>query len=177
MLTGPEIVRQRYLGAIIIEPFIESHVGPNSYDLRLSDELLVYDPGVLDMKSMNAYTQHSINSMGKVLQPGELYLGSSIEVVGAEGFSFDIDGRSSVGRLGMEVHISAGFCDDGFKGTITLEISVVRPLRVYAGVRICQISFNELVGQRQPYKGKYIGQVGPRASGMWRDKEVNSVRI
>jgi dCTP deaminase len=133
--------------------------------IRFDDAVLE----VLDMKKDNPTREFEIPPEGLILLPGHLYLGATIEEVEAKGFAPLIDGRSSVGRLGMEIHISAGFFDDGFRGTATLEITVKRPLRVYAGVRVCQISFHRVEGERQPYVGKYTGQKKPKASGLWKD--------
>lgn len=146
-------------GELIIEPFNKDQLGPNSYDVRLSDSLLVYkrppsfkqfnpkynvDGWCLDARSSNETEKLTISSRGFVLMPGILYLGATMEVVGTKagsGYVPHIEGRSSVGRLGMTVHVTAGFGDEGFIGNWTLEITVVHPLRVYAGDCVAQAYF------------------------------------
>jgi dCTP deaminase len=174
MLTGPEI-KKRVGGDIIIEPFIEAHVNPNSVDLRLDDELLVYKVcgnDVLDMAKEPEYERIYIPPYpeGLVLVPGRLYIGSTIEYTETRNLVPGIEGRSSIGRLGIDVHATAGFGDVGFKGTWTLEISVTEPVRVYPGVRVCQIYYEPVTGEIAEYTSeKYQGQRGPRPSMLWKD--------
>jgi dCTP deaminase len=125
----------------------------------------------LDMKRDNPTIEVKIPATGLVLMPGVVFLGSTIEVTRTQLFAPNLDGRSSVGRLGMQVHLTAGFGDDGFEGDWTLEITAVHPVRVYAGVRVAQIWFSTLEGERKPYRGKYQGQRGPKASNLWKDFE------
>lgn len=198
ILTGPEIARQVRAGAIVIDPFDPARTGPNSHNLRLADELLVYtefrpldasDPShlsqiqrmlrnpewlkeyqpVLDLRRKNPTQRLTIPPEGLVLVPGVLYLGRTIEYTETHGFVPILEGRSSAARLGLQVHATAGFGDHGFKGTWTLELSVVQPLRVYAGAAICQLSYTTLWGDPRPYVGKYQGQSEPRASELWRE--------
>jgi len=182
ILTGPEITSQVSSGRIQVSPFLKQNVGPNSLDLQLASSLLVYDVGmnlhqalagghaplgtVLDMGRDNPTQPLTIPEEGLVLYPGVLYLGRTIESVGSDHFVPIVEGRSSVGRLGVQVHVTAGFCDLGFKGTITLEITVVHPIRVYADRRVCQVYFLEPRGEKILYKGRYQGQTDPVASRM-----------
>lgn len=163
MLTGPEIERQIALGRIVIYPLHPECVGPNSVDLHLADELLVYTGEVLTTGKANPTRRLSING-GLVLDPGELYLGRTVERTMTPYHVPQISGRSSVGRLGINIHSTAGFGDVGFSGTWTLEISVVKPVRIERGLRICQIYFTEPVGEIRPYAGRYQGQTEPTAS-------------
>lgn len=184
MLTGPEIERQVAAGRIVIDPFDPKRVNPNSVNLRLSSHLLVYDidrcperteryyrdyVGVLDMALENPVVEIEIPPSGYVLKPGELYLGATMERTDSPYHVPNVEGRSSVGRLGLFVHVTAGFGDVGFNGTWTLELMTIHPIRVYAGVEICQISFTEPVGELRPYAGKYVGQGKPRPSGLWKE--------
>lgn len=155
MLTGPEIIRRRSVGSIVIDPFDESHVGSNSYDLTLHPNLLVYTDAIIDMRRENECISIPIPDYGFVMKPGELYLGMTNEIAGARGLVPCINGKSSIGRLGIQVHVTAGFGDDGFVNRWTLEMTAVRPVRIYPNVKICQIYFEELQGERSPYKGKY----------------------
>ena len=154
ILTGPEIRAQ--LGSnIVIEPFDESLLNPNSYTLRLHNELLVYEEIVLDMRRPNRFRRYEIPDDGFVLQPNKLYLGRTVERTETHNFVPMLEGRSSVGRLGLFVHVTAGFGDVGFCGYWTLEMFAVQPVRVYPGVPICQIFYHELAGQFDEYDSKY----------------------
>lgn len=155
-------------GTIIIRPYNKSQLGPNSYDVRLGDILLVYAEEILDVKKKNRTKTIVIPLSGFVLQPGELYLGSTVEKAGSDHYIPGYDGRSSSARLGIGSHISAGFGDIGFKSNWTLEITVVKPTRIYSGMRIGQVyfktvnkEFNHLTNR---YTGKYTDQVKPQAS-------------
>lgn len=155
ILTGPEILAR--LGKdIIIDPFDERLLNPNSYNLRLHDELLVYEEIVLDMKRPNRFRRYSIPPEGFVLQPNQLYLGRTIERTETYNLCPMIEGRSSIARLGLSVHVSGGFGDVGFRGHWTLELSAIQPVRIYAGVPVCQIYFHTLEGEVVEYdSGKY----------------------
>jgi dCTP deaminase len=150
ILTGHEI-RQQLGKNILIEPFNEAHLNPNSYNLTLHDELMVYEELVLDMRKANRVRRLEIPPEGLVLQPHQLYLGRTVERTETHNFVPMIEGRSSVGRLGLFVHVTAGFGDVGFSGYWTLEMFAVQPVRVYAGVPICQIFYHELRGEITEY--------------------------
>lgn len=145
ILSGPEIKAQ--LGKnIIIEPFDESRLNPNSYNLTLYDELLVYEEVVLDMRRPNRTRRIKIPSEGLVLTPNQLYLGRTVERTETYNLVPMIEGRSSVGRLGLFVHVTAGFGDVGFRGYWTLEMFAVQPVRIYPGIGICQIFYHDIRG-------------------------------
>lgn len=122
----------------------------------------------LDMAVEEETVPLTVPPEGLVLWPGVLYLGATMEYTETHGYAPKIDGRSSVGRLGKMIHVTAGFGDDGFCGDWTLEIVVVCPLKVYPGVPVCQIAFSTLEGERTPYAGQYQSQRGPKPSGLWR---------
>jgi dCTP deaminase len=155
VLSGQEIKRQ--LGTnIFIDPFDESRLNANSYDLALHDELMVYEEVVLDMRRANRVSRIGIPPEGLVLQPNQLYLGRTVERTETHNFVPMIEGRSSVGRLGLFVHVTAGFGDVGFCGYWTLEMFAVQPVRIYAGVPICQIFYHDVHGEVVEYQnGKY----------------------
>jgi len=152
---------------IVIEPFNIDQLNPNSYNLRLADKLLVYTGEELDMAKDNPTEELTIPPEGLVLVPGKLYLGSTIEHTETYNLVPFLEGRSSIARLGLSVHLTAGVGETSFSGTWTTEMTVVHPLRVYAGVSLCQILYSPLVGESTDYKGKYQGQTGPRASKLW----------
>lgn len=169
ILTGPEI-RKRLGSEIIIDPFDENQLNPNSYNLRLHDELLVYQNPVLDMKKPNPTRAVKIPESGLELEASRLYLGRTVERTETLGVVPMLEGRSSVGRLGLFVHVTAGFGDVGFKGYWTLEIFAVQPIRIYPGVQICQIFYHTLEGAQVLYKaGKYQDNDGIQASMLYKD--------
>lgn len=155
ILTGNQI--QAELGRnIMIDPFDQELLNPNSYNLRLHDELWVYEEVVLDMKKPHRHSKITIPPEGLVLNPQQLYLGRTIERTETHNLVPMLEGRSSVGRLGLFVHITAGFGDIGFKGYWTLEMFAVQPIRIYPGVAICQIFYHDIRGAVTEYRsGKY----------------------
>ena len=151
VLSGHEIRRQ--LGTnIVIDPFDESRLNPNSYNLTLHDELMTYEEIVLDMRRANRVRRMSIPHEGLVLQPNQLYLGRTAERTETHNLVPMIEGRSSIGRLGLFVHVTAGFGDVGFCGYWTLEMFAIQPVRIYAGVAICQIFYHDIRGSFTAYQ-------------------------
>jgi dCTP deaminase len=169
ILTGPEITAAAVDGRVRISPFSSDQVNPNSYNVRLGPTLLVYTCDVLDAHHSNPTETITIGEHGYVLQPGELYLGHTLEEVGSDLYVPLLFGRSSVGRLGLFVEITAPIGDIGFHGQWTLMLSPVRPLRVYAGMEIGQIMFVVSTGTVDLYTGKYQASTGPQASRYWHD--------
>lgn len=180
VLSGPEIARliaapDDAVPRIRVDPFDPGAVGTNSLDLRLAPRLLTYRDAILDAAKENETGGQEIPERGLVLWPGVLYLGSTVERVGAWGLVPCIETRSSFARLGLSAHLSAGFGDSGFNGTWVLEITVVHPLRIYAGCRICQVAFTTLEGERREYAGKYRNQSGAVASRAHLDADARGV--
>ncbi|MFJ3904488.1 dCTP deaminase [Streptomyces sp. NPDC090025] len=169
ILTGPEITAAARDGRLTISPFEPDQVNPNSYNVRLGPTLLTYNAPVIDAHHPNPTTTVEIGQNGYVLQPGELYLGHTLEQVGSDTFVPLLFGRSSVGRLGLFVEITAPIGDIGFHGQWTLMLSPIRPLRVYAGMKIGQIMFFVSTGDVDLYAGKYQAADGPQPSRYWRD--------
>ena len=169
ILTGNEIKAE--LGRnIVIEPFDESLLNPNSYNLRLYNELLVYEEIVLDMRRPNRFRRYTIPEDGLVLNPNQLYLARTIERTETYNFVPMLEGRSSVGRLGLFVHITAGFGDVGFRGYWTLELVAVQPVRVYPGVPIAQIFYHTVQGKISEYESdKYQNNTDIQPSLMFKD--------
>ncbi|MFI6886736.1 dCTP deaminase [Streptosporangium canum] len=170
ILTGPEITAAARDGRLRIDPFDLDQVNPNSYNVRLGSTLLVYTDPVIDAGRANPTREQHIPADGYVLQPNELYLGHTQERVGSDVFVPLLFGRSSVGRLGLFVEITAPIGDLGFHGQWTLMLSPIRPLRVYPGMRVGQIMFFVSVGPIDLYHGKYQAAHGPQPSGHWRDR-------
>ncbi|MFF0484850.1 dCTP deaminase [Streptomyces sp. NPDC004435] len=169
ILTGPEITAAAHDGRLTISPFEPGQVNPNSYNVRLGPTLLTYTTAVIDAHQPNPTATVEIGEDGYVLQPSELYLGHTLEQVGSDTFVPLLFGRSSVGRLGLFVEITAPIGDIGFHGQWTLMLSPIRPLRVYAGMKIGQIMFFVSTGVIDLYAGKYQAADGPQPSRYWRD--------
>jgi dCTP deaminase len=171
ILTGGEI--QAQLGKnIIIDPFDERQLNPNSYNVRLHNELLVYEEIVLDMRRPNRYRRYTIPEEGLVLSPNQLYLGRTVERTETYNLVPMLEGRSSVGRLGLFVHVTAGFGDVGFRGYWTLEMFAVQPIRVYPGVEIAQIFYHTVEGEVSEYRGgKYQNNQDIQPSLLFKDFE------
>lgn len=169
ILSGKEI--QKRLGTDIkIEPFLQERLNPNSVNLTLHDELLVYKNTPLDMKLPNEASSLKIPQEGLVLEPHRLYLGRTVEYTETHNLVPMLEGRSSIGRLGLFVHVTAGFGDVGFKGYWTLEIFAVQPIRIYAGVPICQIFYHTIEGDYEEYSsGKYQNNQGIQTSMLYKD--------
>ncbi len=171
ILSGKEIA-SRMNGDIIIDPYQPQRINPNSYNLSLHDELLIYTQSPLDMKRENPHELIRIPEQGLVLETNRLYLGRTAEYTETHNLVPMLEGRSSVGRLGLFIHVTAGFGDVGFKGYWTLEIFCVEPIRIYAGVEICQIYYHTLEGEYEEYSsGKYQGNSGIQPSLLYRDYE------
>ena len=169
MLTGKEIKKQ--IGTnIIIEPYCEDQVNPNSYNLRLGNELMLYTEDILDVKQKSKTTVFTIPEDGFVLKPGELYLAKTYEYTETYKYVPVVFGRSSTGRLGLTVHITAGFGDVGFKGNWTLQLTCVKPIRIYPLMKICQVAFFETTGSDEMiYKSKYQNSNEIAASKLYEE--------
>lgn len=171
ILSGKEILKQ--IGKeIIIEPFNENRINPNSYNLSLANELLVYENSDLDMKKPNPTYKITIPEDGLLLEPNKLYLGRTNEFTKTDTYVPMLEGRSSTGRLGLFIHVTAGFGDIGFAGYWTLEIFCVQPIKIYPNVEICQIYYHDIGGEFDLYKsGKYQNNTGIQPSLMYKDFE------
>ena len=171
ILSGKEIKNQLDK-TIFIEPYKEKQLNPNSYNLTLHNELLVYTNTVLDMKKKNEAKGLIIPSEGLVLKPGTLYLGRTTEYTRTEQYVPMLEGRSSIGRLGLYIHVTAGFGDVGFAGYWTLEMHCIHPIRIYDGVEICQIFYHTIEGDYDKYSfGKYQNNKGVQPSLLFKDFE------
>jgi dCTP deaminase len=180
MLTGQQIELEIKRGNISISDFDPERINPNSYNLSLDDKIYEYDIPVLDPKK--DLTDHLVQvpkiekvdgTYGYLLLPGHLYIAQTKEYTECKNFIPCISGRSSIGRLGINVHATAGFGDVGFCGNWTLEIFVIVPVFVYPGMEICQIyyhkPYHELDDAMKKYDGKYNQQQEPTASKISRE--------
>lgn len=153
ILSGLEI-KNRLGNDIVIEPFDNNRLNPNSYNLRLHNKLLRYTNPILDMKTPHETEEIIIDEKGFLLQPNELYLGRTVEYTETHTCVPMLEGRSSVGRLGLFIHVTAGFGDVGFCGFWTLEIFCIKPIRVYPNVEICQVYYHDIKGDYEKYESK-----------------------
>ena len=172
ILSGKEIKKQVKEGSIAIDPFTDDQINPNSYNLRLHPDLLVYDNDILDMREKNSASPLAIPENGLLLEPHKLYLGRTVERTSTDKYVPMLEGRSSVGRLGLFIHITAGFGDIGFDGFWTLEIFCVQPIRIYSGLEICQIFYHTIDGDFDLYRSKkYQSRKGVQPSMLYKDFE------
>lgn len=165
ILSGEEIREAFVRKEIEIDPFEPNNLNPASIDLRLGPSVLYMgaNQGNIDVKKAQMisrdYEAKEIGSTGILLWPYNLYLMHTVERVCTHRYVPVLDGKSSLGRLGVSVHETAGYGDPGFNGQYTLEVRVFRPTRVYAGMRFCQMRFHTLVGSCDDYArhGNYVG--------------------
>lgn len=173
MLTGSAIKQAVQNGLIEIDPFDEKCVNPNSYNLKLHNQLKIYDigeNGYLDSMNKNPTKDIYISDNGFMLYPNTLYIGRTVERTHSDHFIPMLNGRSSGGRLGLSIHICAGFGDIGFNGTWTLEITVIHPLIIYPNMEVAQVSFFTPAGNVEKlYNNKYQNQIDATPSKMWHD--------
>ena len=203
ILTGEQIKLAKEHGYLDISPWDDSRINPNSYNLRLADELMVYGqietivrynletnksekvertlyPLILDMKKEMPISINKIPKEGFILEPGKLYLARTMEYTETHKFVPMLEGRSSIGRLGISIHSTAGFGDIGFCGYWTLEISCVQPVRIYPGVEICQIYYHTIAPDSDIWipnddtivkysSGKYQNNTGIQPSMLWKE--------
>ena len=169
ILSGKEI-KSRIGDEIFIDPYDEKRINPNSYNLALHNELLVYKDSILDMKKSNRVEKIIIPSNGLVLEPNRLYLGRTVEHTETKNLVPMLEGRSSIGRLGLFVHVTAGFGDVGFRGFWTLEIFCVQPIKIYPNVEICQVYYHTIEGDYEDYSSeKYQNNRGIQSSRLFKD--------
>lgn len=174
-LTGHRIREEVAAGRIQISPFDSKWLNPNSYNYHLSPVLKRLTSEVIDCKRPDEYETIGIADDGYVLQPGECYLGATEEVFGSDVYASLVTGRSSIGRKFVTNHVTAGLIDQGFHGTITLEIVAHRPTRVYPGMAFGQIFWFTTSGVPLLYNGKYQFQDGPTLSKLGEDPDLVTI--
>ena len=176
ILSDQKILEALESGKIVIEPFRRECLGTNSYDVHLGKHLAVYTDKILDARKHNQIRHFEIPEEGLVLEPGTLYLGVTEEYTETHHAVPFLEGKSSVGRLGIDIHATAGKGDVGFCNTWTLEISCTQPVRIYAGMPIGQLIYFLVDGEIENYyhrkkDAKYNERtVKPVESMMWKNK-------
>ncbi len=176
ILSDKKILEGIATGEIVIEPFDRNRLGTNSYDVHLGENLAIYKDHILDARKHNPIEYIKIPESGFVLHPNTLYLGVTVEYTETHNAVPFLEGKSSVGRLGIDIHATAGKGDVGFCNTWTLEISCTHPVRVYAGMPIGQLIYFRVDGEIENYynkkpDAKYINRTDkPVESMMWKNK-------
>ena len=176
ILSDKKIKEAIASGEIVVDPFRPECLGTNSYDVHLSKYLAVYKNRELDARKHNTINEIIIPEEGYVIQPGILYLGVTEEYTETHNSVPFLEGKSSIGRLGIDIHATAGKGDVGFCNTWTLEISCVQPVRIYAGMPIGQLIYFKVEGEIENYynkkkNAKYNSRtIKPVESMMWKNK-------
>lgn len=143
----------------------ENNIGENYVFVTLGDTLKVYDTPVLDVKTPSDFKTMDIPKTGLLLEPNKLYLGRTNEYTKTYGYVPLLSGLNELATLGIEIHITAGFGDNGFEGTWTLEIIAANPTIIYPNMPIGRIYYYPLIGNADmEYHGKYLGQIEPTES-------------
>lgn len=170
LLSSREIEARIERREIRIDPFDRDRLNPNSYSLALHDQLIVYEEIVLDAAKPNRYRRLDIPADGLTLQPNLLYLGRTVEYTETHGVVPMIQGRSSLGRLGLFINPGGSLGDVGYCGTWTLEMHCVQPVRIYPDMRVCQIFYQQLLGDCEEYcSDKYQHSRDVQPSLMYRE--------
>lgn len=172
ILTGSEILKEYKSSRIVINPFNEKLMNPNSYDVTLGKGIKKLPKHVvIDPKNPPELIDCGMNLVEQewILHPGNLYIATTNEEIGSDYYLPHLHGKSSLGRMGISVHQTAGRGDVGFKWKWTLEITVCSPTKLYVGMRIGQVEFHEVKGDITLYTGKYVGQ--NNATGARKEKE------
>jgi dCTP deaminase len=165
ILTGPAIKTAVKNGRVVLEPFDATNLNPNSYNYHLGDTLLI--PGLGGRRSRKV----RLHADGYVLKPGQIYLGTTQETIGSDYFVTLLLGRSSIGRLGIFLNVTADLGHIGSRSRWTLELTVVQPVRIYPQMKIGQVSF-WMTDHRTThrYEGRYHNDAKPVAN---RDSKLN----
>lgn len=193
ILSDTDIKNYLNKGKIIIHPLEdpEIQIQPSSVDLRIGNEFKgfrivrkpVIDP--MDKGDLESYMESFYLEEGEpfIIHPGEFALATTYETIKLPGDLVGrVEGRSSMGRLGITMHVTAGYIDPGFHGKITLEISNIgkMPVALYMGQRVCQIVFETMTSpSEKPYghpdrDSKYMGQERPITSKIKQDLEIRN---
>lgn len=164
ILTGGEIHRETKNGRIVIDPFDERCLEPNSYGFHLGDEVLVYQFEELDAAATAETERITLPASGYCLEPGRVRLASTLETLGSDHYAATLYGRLSVASMGIWIQVSAPLGHTGAIIPWTLEINSVIPVLIYPRMRIGKIAFWQTGGNPTNYIGKYSGSSGPVAS-------------
>lgn len=187
LLTDFEIEQEIKFGGIQIEPFEKSLLNPNSYDVRIYNDIITFDEDS-KLLPIDPYNQNTIdfglkrrNYKVYTIKPYEFILARTVERISLKPHIVcQVQGKSSIGRLGLIIHTVAGYCDSGFEGTITLELFNCnkRPIMIHSGMRIAQLTFYSCNKSKIPYNekmdSKYCGQIETTQSKYGFDKGLKN---
>ena len=172
ILTGEKIINEIRKGNITIKPFDALLINPNSYNFRLGDILYQLNNILLDPTQESKYKEIVLTDEGFTLQPNQLYLSNTFEEIGSKIYAMTLIGRSSIGRLGLFLQVSAPLGHVGSKHCWTLELKVVQPLKVYPKMKIGQISFWKVDGKWEGhYFSAYWDYSKPEISRLYKEVE------
>ena len=183
ILSDKSIKEKIKTGEIAISPFSEDSLQPASYDLHLDSNIMYFNTdgnNIIDVKKPvdDLMVKTQISDSGFVIEPHQLVLANVIEITGVDSKHVGrLEGKSSLARIGLIIHATAGFLDPGNKLRLTLEMVNLSPLpiRIYAGMKIAQIAFEELdTPCEKPYgskslNSKYVGDLTVQASKIWEN--------
>ncbi|CAL7959340.1 dCTP deaminase, dUMP-forming [Alphaproteobacteria bacterium] len=170
ILTGKKIRQEVLNNNIHIKPFDQNFINPNSYNYRLGGEILENQDAIIEARKKGTFKKIHLCDDGFTLLPHKLYLGSTLEEIGSDMYVTTLIGRSSIGRLGLFVQITADLGHQGSKNCWTLEFKVVQPLKIYPGMIIGQVCFwNVLGNQPKFYDGKYAQHLHPHPSKFYQE--------
>ncbi|MCL2280655.1 hypothetical protein FWC31_02090 [Candidatus Saccharibacteria bacterium] len=171
ILTGQRIFEEISKRNIVITPFETELLNPNSYNYRLGTTIYEFCEALIDSRCPSQYKEIKLSEDGYLLMPHRLYLASTHETIGSSKYAITLIGRSSVGRLGLFLQISAPLGHVRTNHAWTLELTVVQPLRVYPKMRIGQVSFWEILGSDDLiYSSDYWKFSLPEQSKLFRER-------
>ena len=169
ILTGSAIREECQNGRIMLNPFLEENVNPNSYNFRLDRVLKTYKNKLLDPKKPQEMETIVMGDEGFIIEPYKLYLANTIEEIGSDFYAPTYNARSSVARLGVFINLSATLLDIGFKGQITMQLYSINRVKLYPGMNIGQVMFWKPKGEISLYSGKYHNSKGPQVTQIFKD--------
>ncbi|MEU3165742.1 hypothetical protein [Streptosporangium sp. NPDC006930] len=164
ILTGAQILAEVEVGRIHIDDFDAERLEPNSYGFRLAEDILTYEKKVIDCYELPEAVHTTMGSDGTVLEPGRLYLGSTMEAMGSPHHAATLYACRSASTLGIWIQYSAPLGHSGAVFPWTLEIKVAHPVRVYPGMIIGKLAFWTMQGSAINYDGRYTGSSSAVAS-------------
>jgi dCTP deaminase len=169
ILSGKAIHAAIEKGDIVVDPYVVERINPNSIDVTLGSNILIYSDEIIDQAIPSNTVEKNINVGGYTLNSGEFALGATCERVGSNKYVPILHGKSGLARAGLFVHVTADLIDIGSIGNITLQLLASVGVKLYAGMPIGQVSFWVPHGSVSLYDGKYQGSVGPQPSKLYRD--------
>lgn len=170
VLSKQQIVKSLKNSEISINPFQSESLSKCSYQFKLGSELLQIISDPIDAMSEQKTVKHEVPKDGLILYPNHLYLGSTIEAIGSKKYIITLTGNEYLAQLGMFIHITADLGHLGTNHRWTLEIRVIKPLKIYPGMNVGHALFWELRGSNSiKYDGRYAKYNEPHVSEMYKE--------